>query len=286
LKLDLNPDSLKDILNKIAFVASGASEILLSFSQGINPLEIQQGDLLSPVTSADLASNDFILEQLQTIFGLEQCGYLSEETHSGSEPILQDWVWIIDPLDGTKDFLQRTGEFAVHIALAYRGRPVVAVVAIPERGELYCAAKDQGAHLRRSTEQVFPLQVSPKASLNQLSLVVSRNHRDEKFQHLIESLPLASKHYIGSVGCKIAALVQKQAEIYISLSGKSAPKDWDFAAPELILTEAGGKFTYLDGSPVLYNRGDVCQWGAILGSNGKCHQELLQKISETIEEFG
>jgi len=285
LKLDLASNVLENVLGKIVTIASGTSDILLSYYEGTKPLEVEKGSLSSPVTSADLAANQFILEQLISIFGQEQCSYLSEETHSGSQALPKDWVWIIDPLDGTKDFLQKTGEFAVHIALAHLGRPVVAVVAIPERHHLYCAAKNQGAYLQDKTGQIIPLQVSQGKSLSELALVTSRNHRDDRFQKLIELLPLGPKHYVGSVGAKIAALVQKQADVYISLSGKSAPKDWDFAAPELILTEAGGSFTYLDGSPLLYNRGDVSQWGALVASNGACHQELLETIKEILKQL-
>jgi 3'(2'), 5'-bisphosphate nucleotidase len=75
--------------------------------------------------------------------------------------------------------------------------------------------------------------------------------------------------------------VEQQADIYISLSGKSAPKDWDMAAPELILTEAGGKFTHFDRQPLQYNTGDVNQWGGLLASNAQ-HHDILCKLAEDI----
>jgi 3'(2'), 5'-bisphosphate nucleotidase len=87
------------------------------------------------------------------------------------------------------------------------------------------------------------------------------------------------------VGCKIVAVLEKQADIYISLSGKSAAKDWDFAAPELILTEAGGEFTYFNGDPMIYNRGDVNQWGGVFASNGSFHESLCQKSIEILADI-
>ncbi|MHC5832004.1 MAG: inositol monophosphatase family protein, partial [Nostoc sp.] len=89
----------------------------------------------------------------------------------------------------------------------------------------------------------------------------------------------------GSVGCKIATIVEQQADIYISLSGKSAPKDWDIAAPELILTEAGGKFTHFDGTPLHYNTGDINQWGGLLASNAEYHEVLCEEAERILAQF-
>ena len=115
--------------------------------------------------------------------------------------------------------------------------------------------------------------------------MVSRTHRDQRFQDLIDRLSFSARHYVGSVGCKIVAVLEQQADIYISLSGKSAAKDWDFAAPELILTEAGGEFTYFNGDRLLYNRGDVNQWGGVFASNGSFHGSLCQKSIEILVDI-
>ena len=79
--------------------------------------------------------------------------------------------------------------------------------------------------------------------------------------------------------------MEKTSDIYISLSGKSAAKDWDFAAPELILTEAGGKFTHENGDPLIYNRGDVRQWGCLIASNGHCHQALCEQATQLLAKI-
>lgn len=235
-----------------------------------------------PVTSADLAANHYILENLTAALGTDHFGYLSEETHQGSEPFPQDWVWIIDPLDGTRDFIDRTGEYALHIALTYRQRPLVAIVGIPEAKTLYFAIKDQGCYRESSSGEVTPITVASDKKDQDLTLVVSRTHRDRRFQDLIERLPFGDRHYVGSVGGKIVAILEQKADVYISLSGKSAAKDWDFAAPELILTEAGGQFSHFNGEPLRYNRGDVCQWGGILASNHARHAQLCQQSQEIL----
>jgi 3'(2'), 5'-bisphosphate nucleotidase len=228
------------------------------------------------VTAADLAANNYILGELQTNFSDIDFGYLSEETHQGNEAIPKDWVWIIDPLDGTRDFIDKTGEYALHIALCYQGRPIIAVVALPDQEKLYFAQKGKGTFLETSDGNITQVKVANKDKITDLYLVVSRTHRDQRFDNLLSQIPFFGKNYVGSVGCKIATILEQKSDVYISLSGKSAAKDWDFAAPELILTEAGGKFSYFDGQPVRYNRGDVRQWGGIMASNGPCHQQLCQ----------
>ena len=273
------------LLPSLRAIAWGAMEILHSYYRGANQhnLGVNEDKKDGPVTQADLATNHYILQQLQAQFSPDVFGYLSEETHSGSEPLPQDWVWIIDPLDGTRDFIDKTGEYALHIALTHRQRPVLALVGIPEAQQLFFAAQGQGCFRETQAGEIMAISVEPQQG--PLTLVVSRTHRDQRFQDLIERLPFEQRHYVGSVGCKIVAILEQKADVYISLSGKSAAKDWDFAAPELILTEAGGQFSYFEGQPVLYNRGDVCQWGGIMASNGSSHNSLCQQSLTILAEL-
>ena len=286
--LSINIEKLQEILSLVRPISWGAADILQSYYRGEaqKDLNVNENKKDVPVTTADLATNRYILDKLKEAFQNEDFGYLSEETHKGNtEPIPGEWVWIIDPLDGTRDFIDRTGEYAIHIALTYQRRPVLAVVAVPETAKLYYATIGQGTFVETRNGQISSIEVSPKNKIEELYLVVSRTHRDDRFQQLIEKLPFKDKNYVGSVGCKISTILEQQSDVYISLSGKSAPKDWDFAAPELILTEAGGKFTHFSGEALTYNRGDVKQWGGIMASNGHCHEALCQQARETIAEI-
>ncbi|MEW6492160.1 MAG: inositol monophosphatase family protein, partial [Cyanobacteriota bacterium] len=129
------------------------------------------------------------------------------------------------------------------------------------------------------------VQVSKRDAIADLSLVASRTHRDQRFNQLLSQLPFKEQHYVGSVGCKIATIIEQRADVYISLSGKSAPKDWDIAAPELVLTEAGGQFTHFDGTPLRYNQGDINQWGGLMASNGLCHEALCTQASAILAKI-
>ena len=276
---------LEDIEAITRSVGWGAAKILSAYYRGEGDLNVNENKKDGPVTAADLAANHYILEKLQAVFPEDTFGYLSEETHQGSEPIWKDWVWIIDPLDGTRDFIDKTGEYGLHIALAYKGRPVVAVVAIPEAQKLYFASKGHGTFVETPDGSVTPIKVSQRDQIEDLYLVVSRTHRDDRFQALIDALPLKDRNYMGSVGGKISTLLEQSSDVYISLSGKSAAKDWDFAAPELILTEAGGQFTHANGDPLIYNRGDVRQWGCLIASNGHCHKALCEQSTELLAQI-
>lgn len=285
--MDKNQAELAEILTIARSVAWGAADILSSFyHKDTSDLDIDDKKD-GPVTEADLAANKYILSSLQEKLETEEFGYLSEETFDikKAEPIPQDWVWIIDPLDGTRDFIDKTGEYGMHIALAYQGRPVIGIVAIPEAGKVYFASKDNGTFVETKDGKITPLKVSERQQIEDLYLIVSRSHRDDRFKALIDCLPFAGKKYMGGVGGKISTLLEQESDVYLSLSGKSAAKDWDFAAPELILTEAGGKFSYLNGNPVYYNQGDVKRWGCIVATNGKCHEALCAKITAVLDEI-
>ena len=280
--------NLEKIVEVVRSVAWGAAKILRSYYRGeVNQgkLDINEDKKDGPVTAADLAANHYILEKLQEVFDTDSFGYLSEETYLETDPIPQDLVWIIDPLDGTRDFIDKTGEYALHIALTYKGYPIVSVVGIPEAEKLYFATKHQGTFVETLDGTIKPIRVSGRNQMEDLSLVVSRTNCDDRFQELINSLPLKECNYMGSVGGKISTILEHKSDVYISLSGKSAPKDWDLAAPELILIEAGGKFTSFDGAPLTYNKGDVKKWGGLMASNGHCHKFLCQEAIKLLAKI-
>lgn len=279
---------LDEILEITRSIGWGASDLLRSYYRGKQndgDLEIQDKKD-GPVTAADGAVNHYILDNLKSKLSDQEFAYVSEETYKyqSAEQLRDSWVWIIDPLDGTRDFIDRTGEYAIHIALVKDGRPILALVACPEAEKLYYAKKGGGTFVETRDGTVQPIRVSERNKMEDLTIVASRTHRDQRFNQLLEQLPTKNLKYVGSVGCKVVTIVEQEADIYISLSGKSAPKDWDMAAPELILTEAGGQFTRADGTPLKYNTGDVNQWGALIASNGYCHADLCTQVERTLAE--
>ena len=280
----------KQLLADLRRLCWGAADILLAYGRGEQPpygfpkaLSVDEGGE-GPVSAADLAVNQWLLDGLAQAYPDAGWTLLSEETAkeqlTAGEPLDAEWLWILDPLDGTKDFLQGTGEYAVHLALVHRGEAVLGVVLQPLLEDLWFGLVPEGRAWRenRAGEQQ-PAQLSTRQALSEMVLVASRNHRDQRLEQLLEALALGDTKAIGSVGGKVATILRGETDVYISLSGKSAPKDWDMAAPEAVLKAAGGAFTHADGAPLRYNTGDVRQAGCLIASHGVSHQELCERAA-------
>ena len=283
----------------------GAADILRAYARGEQPphgfaaaLTVADGGS-GPVTAADLAVNEWLLQGLEASFPGAPWTLLSEETAAEELqlglPLPGEWLWLLDPLDGTKDFLLGTGEYAVHLALVQRGTPVLGVVLLPESEELWFGLLPQASSAalnsapsqpaagsawreNRSGERFAP-QLSARRCTGELVLVASRNHRDSRLEQLLAALELGETRVMGSVGGKVATILRGESDLYISLSGSSAPKDWDMAAPEAVLRAAGGAFSHADGQGLSYNKGDGLQAGCLVASHGPNHAELCQKAA-------
>ena len=287
--------ALEGLLDELRRLSWGAADILLAYGRGEQPpygfpraLSVDEGGE-GPVSAADLAVNRWLLDGLAAAFPAADWTVLSEETAkeqlTDGQPLEADWLWILDPLDGTKDFLQGTGEYAVHLALVHRGEPVLGVVLLPEMEELWLGVMPTltgaggEAWCENRAGERRPVGFSGRRALGELVLVASRNHRDQRLEQLLEALALGDTKAIGSVGGKVATILRGETDLYISLSGKSAPKDWDMAAPEAVLRAAGGAFSHADGRPLAYNSGDVRQAGCLIASHGPAHGHLCERAA-------
>ncbi len=293
-----NGIGLEPLLVELRRLAWGAADILRAFARGDVPpygfppaLSVDHGGE-GPVSAADLAVNRWLLDGLAAAFPAAGWTLLSEETAAEvlvpGQPLDAEWLWILDPLDGTKDFLQGTGEYAVHLALVHGQRPVLGVVLLPEPEELWFGLLGAGgagtgageAWRENRAGDCFAPALSGRSQ--DLVLVASRNHRDERLEQLLADLRPARSLAIGSVGGKVATILRGEADLYISLSGRSAPKDWDMAAPEAVLRAAGGGFDHADGRPLLYNTGDVRQAGCLIASHGPAHAEICRRAASAM----
>ena len=288
------------LLPELRQLAWGAAAILQAYARGEDPpygfpraLTVEQGGE-GPVSAADLAVNRWLLEGLSGAFPDAPWALLSEETASTQlatgQPIGSEWLWILDPLDGTRDFLEGTGEYAVHLALVRNQRPVLGLVVLPEMEELWFGVvpSPQGpgvAWCEGRAGASRPPGLSRRHTAGELVLVASRSHRDARLEQLLNALPIGSSRAMGSVGGKVATILRGEADVYISLSGKSAPKDWDMAAPEAVLLAAGGAFSHADGEPLRYNTGDGLQAGCLIASHGLAHGELCSKAAEAMADI-
>lgn len=290
-KLPIGVD-INNLIDDLRVFSWEASDILLHYSKIIkNPnylkeiIKTKKG--LDPVTVADLEVNDLIIKKIKKNYKEVDWNILSEENvkiEINNFVASSEWIWILDPLDGTKDFIQGTENYAMHLALNYKNKPFIGFVLIPEKGELWVADSNH-VWCEKKDGSIINASVQSPKPLREMTIVTSKNHRNQSLENLINQVGFRKVNIMGSIGCKIASIIRGESDIYISLSlpGESSPKDWDFAAPEAILRAAGGMITNLDNEDLTYGNSNFEQEGIIIASNNKqMHNNICLQIKEII----
>ena len=286
---------INNLIDNLKVFSWEAADILLFYSNILKDSNkrkdlIKNLDHENPVTLADLKVNKLIINRIKEKYNDINWEILSEENAKNKLVkfnINADWVWVIDPLDGTKDFIQGSGNYAMHIALNFKNKPIIGVVLIPEKDQLWFAYGERVWCEKRDGLIIKP-NLSKNKTLKDMILVTSKNHRNETLKNLIQKINFSEVKVMGSIGCKIASIVRGESDIYICLSlpGKTSPKDWDFAAPEAILKASGGSITNLDNQELTYGKKDFAQGGVIVASNNKnTHKSLCLEIKEIIRKY-
>jgi len=210
-----------------------------------------------PVTAADMAANRVITSTLREAF--PQHAVLTEEEPDTWGETGHEWVWMIDPLDGTRDFIKANGEFVTMVGATHHAEPTVGVVIEPATGlELY-AMRGKGAYKSYVSKVAKASKITAPSApdLNGLRIAISRSHRDSKVDELINLLHVKSEISSGSVGRKMALVINGEADLYVHPS--KGTKLWDTCACEVIASEAGLVLFSGTGEPIGYHRpgGDV-----------------------------
>ena len=226
----------------------------------------------SPITEADLKSNEIIKKILS------ESGHkiLSEEDKDDQSRLSQDTVWIVDPLDGTSDFIDKTGEFTVMIALIKNKKPILGVIGWPTEHTIFAAQAGRGAY-RYSENQWQKIFVTGISELSKCRAVGSRHHLSDKEKMFIEKLGIKNFTSIGS-SLKVGKISSGEAEAYITTTNKM--KEWDSAASYCLIKEAGGKMTDMLGNDLTYNNKIVNHMNGILATNGLVHNKILEEFKK------
>lgn len=274
----LNIDLTKE-LDFAARVAREAATIVNTFYIGSSEVRYKSDD--EPVTEADRSANQHILTRIQAHFPDD--GVLSEESKDDLVRLTKRRVWIVDPLDGTKEFIARNGEFSIMIGLAIEGRAVLGVVMQPATSLLYAGAIGQGAYLLENEERI-PLSVSDVHQINRMILVSSRSHRQQIVDKMRKVMRINSERVSGSVGLKVGLIIRRLADLYVHPS--PGCKEWDLCAPYAVLEAAGGRMTDCWGNPLRFNKRDVRAHNGLVASNSICHEQIIDSVSQVCHEFG
>jgi len=230
-----------------------------------------------PVTQADRESNALIVAELAKRFPRD--GVLAEE----SEPAGDRWraaerCWVIDPLDGTSDFVKGRVGFCVMIGLLVSGEPALGAVHVPRAGRTFLGAVGQGAVEERGArasgcDERRELHVSLRARTSELRVIASIAHRDARLEAALAALAPQETLQVGSVGYKVGRIAADEADLYIATT--SAISLWDTCAPQAILHAAGGRFLDLDGRPLRYGGPALNHPRGLLATNGACADEVV-----------
>ena len=283
---------INNLIDDLRVFSWEASDILLHYSKRLKNQNyakeiIKTKNILNPVTVADLEVNDLIIKRINRNYKEVDWNILSEENVKTEADIFvanSEWLWILDPLDGTKDFIQGTKNYAMHLALNYKNKPFIGLVLIPEKGELWIT-NSRDAWCEKQDGSIRKANCQNHKTLREMTIVTSKNHCNTTLNTLINKVGFSKVNVMGSIGCKIASIIRGDCDIYISLSlpGKSSPKDWDFAAPEAILRSAGGAITNLDNEELSYGNSKFQQAGIIIASNNRhTHKKICLEIKEII----
>lgn len=260
-------------------VAREAATIVNTFYVGSS--EVRYKTDREPVTEADRSANQHIVTRVKAMYPDD--GILSEESKDDLVRLERQRVWIIDPLDGTKEFIARNGEFSIMIGLAIGGRAALGVVMQPESGQLYAGAAGLGAYLHEAEERIA-LKVSDVDKTNRMTMVSSRSHRQQITDKIRTTLRITSERVSGSVGLKVGLISRQLADLYIHPS--PGCKEWDLCAPQALLEAAGGRMTDCWGNPLLYNKRDVRAHNGLIASNSCAHDQVVDIVARICEEFG
>ena len=229
-------------------VAQAAGEEILKIYNSPDTLKIDLKADRSPLTEADRSSNRVIVPQLQRNF--PNYAILSEEEQDDKTRLDNDYCFIIDPLDGTKEFIKRNGQFTVNIALAYKQVSVMGVIYVPVTCEIFYAAKGEGAFVKHADGKTAELHVTDNKDIPSLRVVMSNSHGCKQMDELLQKYNLKNFVKVGSSlkGCMVAS---GEADIYYRFN---PTMEWDTAAMQCIVEEAGGIFKQMDNSEMRYNR--------------------------------
>lgn len=233
-----------------------------------------------PVTIADREADHLIRTGLQAAF--PEDGLLSEEAEDDPARLGRGRVWIVDPVDGTTEFIDKTGEFVIQIALTVAGQPVLGVVYQPVHNLVYYAVQGQGAFAEQDGRRT-ELHVSQQRDPGQMCLVASRSHYTGFIDAARRKLGISSVQRLGSVGLKMGQLWQGACDLYLSTT---VCKEWDLCAPHAILLEAGGVLTDLWGQVPVYNKPGLVECRGLLASNGQAHDQLLEACAPLLYMLG
>jgi 3'(2'), 5'-bisphosphate nucleotidase len=229
----------------------------------------------SPITIADKLANKIIIEHLSENFSSHY--FLSEESKDNLERLNKEFVWVIDPIDGTKEFVKKNGEFAINIALLQNNKPVLGFVVVPIKNIYYYAvAGDKAFKVDLDNNSETEIFVSKNNYMKNSTITISRSHATEIEEFFIKENNIKNVLKKGSA-YKVCIVADGSADFYV----RSVPlSEWDICAPLVIIEAAGGKITDFNNNELRFNKKEVTFSNGIICSNNILHNEIFDCIKK------
>ena len=242
---------MKQLLDNVIDIAKKAGDAIMAVynSDDFN-VELKNDD--SPLTKADIAANDVIVAALTKL--TPEIPILSEESAKAPYETRQHWkkFWLVDPLDGTKEFIKRNGEFTVNIALIENGKPILGVVYAPVLKHTYSGAESLGAFKQEDNHPQQAIKVADHRN-QKLKVVASRSHAGPDLQAFLDKLEDYDVISMGS-SLKLCLVAEGKAHLYPRLG---PTMEWDTGAAHAVVNAAGGQVNNLDNEPLQYNKAEL-----------------------------
>lgn len=286
-------ENIDKILVEILNIISQAGEKVLSYYG--KKIEVKNKGNDSPVTIADIESNKILISSLSK-YGWP---ILSEEgegvpqgydklqskrgcpgTKDNPDRLEADLVWIIDPLDGTKDFIQETGEFTIMLSLVKKNkdgnyRPILGIIYRPVNNTFYYAIEKKGAWIKEGNNTVRKLLVSREKEWRNITMFTSRNHTTDLEWQVVKKLGISK---VETYGSSLKACLISAGDAELNFNPAPFTWEWDVCPSDLLIHEAGGKFTDTKGELFNYNKKDPKNHFGYLATNGLIHKDILKEI--------
>jgi 3'(2'), 5'-bisphosphate nucleotidase len=269
------PSPLTRELDLARHLAREAGRILLEVYATAFDVVEKPGDA-GPVTVADERANTYLVAELRRAFPGD--GVVAEESADTSDAARAARCWFVDPMDGTREFIARNGQFAVQVGLAIEGEAVLGVVYCPPSDKLYAGVVGHGCTLEMAGRRCA-LNMVQETEPSALRLVVSRSHKSRKSELVRQALGITRVTEAGSVGLKCGLLAEGAADLYLHPSDRSYR--WDACAPEAILRAAGGVLTDFAGRPYRYDGSELRNARGLLGCSVAAFP-AVQPIAERV----
>jgi len=247
--------------------AKEAGSIIMKYYK--SKYEIRDKSYHNPVTTADNAADNYLRETLTAAY--PDYGWLSEETVDSADRLKCSRTWVVDPLDGTKEFIEGVDHFVVSVGLVEDGQPIVGVLYNPASDELFTAAKSDGAFLDGKR-----LYCSTEKDFKKMVILNSRSETRNGLWGPYSS-DFQEQRPIGSVAYKLGLTSAAKADIFASLRPKN---EWDICAGHCILREAGGEMVNLEGKPITYNNPKTLITPGLIASNADILQDSINLFKQ------